>query len=70
MELDYYSAGRGVDITSDRAAFCRLADQLRDIATIDDGGHVHLEYVEGHRYLAPGSVPLIVNSPCGGMPRR
>ncbi|GAA2185005.1 Imm32 family immunity protein [Micromonospora lupini] len=125
MELDYYSAGEGVDITSDRAGFGHLADlvagggelslaqpghprhlrgvlvdvtrgpvaigvddrgyltvrggaesrsfladQLRDIATMDDGGHVHLEYVEGHPYLAPGSLPLIVNSPHGGMPRR
>ncbi|MEH1031564.1 hypothetical protein V6W11_27825 [Micromonospora profundi] len=47
-----------------------LADLLRDVATMDDGGHVHLEYFEGHHFLAPGSVPLIVNSPHGGMPRR
>ncbi|CCH20409.1 Imm32 family immunity protein [Micromonospora lupini] len=64
-KLDYYSAAEGVDITSDRAA-----DQLRDTATMHDGGHVHLEYVKGHPYLAPGSVPLILNSPRGGMPRR
>ncbi|MET8092046.1 hypothetical protein [Micromonospora sp. NPDC005220] len=47
-----------------------LADLLRDVAAMDDGGHVHLEYVEGHEFLAPDSVPLILNSPHGGMPRR
>ncbi|MEU6072809.1 hypothetical protein [Micromonospora sp. NPDC047074] len=47
-----------------------FADQLRDIADMDDGGHVHLEYFEDHHFLAPDSVPLIVNSPHGGMPRR
>ncbi|MEU5782023.1 Imm32 family immunity protein [Micromonospora lupini] len=65
MQLDYYSATEGVDITSDRAA-----DRLRDTATMDGGGHVHLEYVEGHPHQAPGSMPLILNSPRGGMPRR
>ncbi|MGV9213825.1 Imm32 family immunity protein [Micromonospora sp. RB23] len=47
-----------------------LADLLRQVANMDDGGHVHLEYFEGHYFLAPDSVPLIVNSPHGGMPRR
>ncbi|MEU4782461.1 hypothetical protein [Micromonospora sp. NPDC023633] len=47
-----------------------LADLLRDVANMDDGGHVHLEYFDGHHFLAPDSVPLIVNSPHGGMPRR
>lgn len=47
-----------------------LADLLRDLARTDGGGHVHLEYFEGHHFLAEGSVPLIVNSPRGGMPRR
>ncbi|WP_430501350.1 Imm32 family immunity protein [Micromonospora trifolii] len=47
-----------------------LAELLRDVANMDDGGHVHLEYVEGHEFLVPENVPLIVNSPHGGMPRR
>ncbi|MGI5521746.1 Imm32 family immunity protein [Micromonospora sp. CA-259024] len=47
-----------------------FADLLRDVANMDDGGHIHLEYFEGHHFLAPDSVPLIVNSPHGGMPRR
>ncbi|MGC4864833.1 Imm32 family immunity protein [Micromonospora sp. DT53] len=47
-----------------------LADLLREVATMDGGGHVHLEYFEGHHLLAPDSVPLIVNSPHGGMPQR
>ncbi|MEW1584336.1 hypothetical protein AB0283_02645 [Micromonospora vinacea] len=125
MRLDYYSAAEGVDIASDRADLCHLADLvtsggelsltptahprhlrgvlievtggpvaigvddrsylsihggtesrslladlLRDVANMDDGGHVHLEYFEGHRFLAPDSMPLIVNSPRGGMPLR
>ncbi|GIG93062.1 Imm32 family immunity protein [Plantactinospora endophytica] len=47
-----------------------LADLLRNVASMDDGGHVHMEYFEGHHFLAPDSVPLIVNSPHGGMPQR
>ncbi|MEU4772650.1 hypothetical protein [Micromonospora sp. NPDC023644] len=47
-----------------------FADVLRDMATMDDGGHVHLEHFDGHPFLAPGSVPLILNSPLGGMPGR
>ncbi|WCN83254.1 Imm32 family immunity protein [Micromonospora sp. LH3U1] len=125
MRLDYYSAAEGVDIASDRADLCHLADLvasggelslapsaqprrlrgvlidetpgpvairvddrgyltihggaesrslladlLRDVADMDDGGHVHLEYFEGHHFLSPDSVPLIVNSPHGGMPGR
>ncbi|WP_422736195.1 Imm32 family immunity protein [Micromonospora sp. WMMD729] len=66
----------GVDergyLTVRGGAECRsvLADLLRDVAAMDDGGHVHLEYVEGHEFLAPHSVPLILTSPHGGMPRR
>ncbi|WP_410810101.1 hypothetical protein [Micromonospora sp. 067-2] len=47
-----------------------FADLLRDVANMDDGGHVHLEHFEGHYFLSPDSVPLVVNSPHAGMPRR
>ncbi|WP_425424625.1 Imm32 family immunity protein [Streptomyces phaeochromogenes] len=45
-----------------------LAENLRDLATAEDGGHLHIDYFPGHFYLAEGSLPLVVNSPHGGMP--
>lgn len=47
-----------------------LADNLRDMASAEDGGHLHVDYFPGHYYLAEGSLPLVVNSPHGGMPTR
>jgi hypothetical protein len=47
-----------------------LADELRAVGDMDDGGHAHIEYFEGHFYLGAGSLPLILISPHGGMPRR
>ncbi|MEH0937000.1 hypothetical protein V6U80_17710 [Micromonospora sp. CPCC 205543] len=40
------------------------------MADHDDGGHLHVEYHPDHWYLAEGSVPVILASPHGGMPRR
>jgi hypothetical protein len=45
-----------------------LAANLREMAEMRDGGHLHADYFPGHPYLAPGSVALVVNSPHGGMP--
>ncbi|MFD8006720.1 Imm32 family immunity protein [Streptomyces mirabilis] len=39
-------------------------------ASAEDGGHLHIDYFPGHFYLAEGSLPLVVNSPHGGMPTR
>ncbi|WP_017587157.1 Imm32 family immunity protein [Nocardiopsis ganjiahuensis] len=47
-----------------------LADNVRAMASAEDGGHLHIDYYPGHFYLAEGSVPLVVNSPHGGMPTR
>jgi hypothetical protein len=57
-------------ISGDPAARAVLADNLHDIAQMEDGGHVHVDYFPDHPYLAAGSVPLVVNSPHGGMPTR
>ncbi|MYV97246.1 hypothetical protein [Streptomyces sp. SID3343] len=56
-------------ISGDSAGRAVLADNLRGMATAEDGGHLHLES-PGHDYLVEGSVPLVVNSPHGGMPAR
>ncbi|MFC8719826.1 hypothetical protein [Kitasatospora sp. NPDC057198] len=50
-----------------RAVF---AEELREIAALEDGGHFHIEHHPDHFYLAEGSLPLVVESPHGGMPRR
>ncbi|MFC7266046.1 Imm32 family immunity protein [Streptomyces lutosisoli] len=55
-------------ISGDSASRAVLAENLRDMATAEDGGHLHIDYFPGHFYLAEGSLPLVVNSPHGGMP--
>jgi hypothetical protein len=57
-------------ISGDPAARALLADNLRGMAEMEDGGHLHVDYFPNHPFLAEGSVPLVVNSPHGGMPRR
>ncbi|MGW1759653.1 Imm32 family immunity protein [Streptomyces mirabilis] len=57
-------------ISGDSAGRAVLAEDLRAMATVEDGGHLHIDYFPGHFYLAEGSLPLVVNSPHGGMPRR
>ncbi|WP_329362329.1 Imm32 family immunity protein [Streptomyces sp. NBC_01483] len=57
-------------ISGDSAGRTVLAENLRDMATAEDGGHLHIDHFPGHRYLAEGSLPLVVNSPHGGMPTR
>ncbi|MFF7600069.1 Imm32 family immunity protein [Streptomyces mirabilis] len=57
-------------ISGDSAGRAVLAENLRALATDEDGGHLHIDYFPGHLYLAEGSLPLVVNSPHGGMPTR
>ncbi|MEE1788274.1 hypothetical protein PUR71_36065 [Streptomyces sp. SP17BM10] len=57
-------------ISGDAPARAVLAENLRETAGLDDGGHLHIEYFPDHYYLAEGSLALVVNSPHGGMPRR
>ncbi|GAA1112295.1 Imm32 family immunity protein [Kitasatospora arboriphila] len=63
-------ARRLLVISGDAAGREVLADDLRGMAAAEDGGHLHIEHVPGHFYLAEGSLPLTVNSPHGGMPIR
>ncbi|MET9890475.1 hypothetical protein ABZZ47_09715 [Streptomyces sp. NPDC006465] len=57
-------------ISGDSAGRAVLAENLRDLASAEEGGHLHIDYFPGHFYLAEGSLPLVVNSPHGGMPGR
>jgi hypothetical protein len=57
-------------ISGDAAGRAVLAANLREMAEAEDGGHLHIDYFPGHDYLAEGSLPLVVNSPHGGMPTR
>lgn len=57
-------------ISGDPAGREALADDLRGMASTEDGGHLHIDYFPGHFYLAEGSVSLVVSSPHGGMPTR
>ncbi|MFI1480893.1 hypothetical protein [Streptomyces sp. NPDC020747] len=57
-------------ISGDSASRTVLAENLQAMATAEDGGHLHVDYFPGHFYLAEGSLPLVVNSPHGGMPTR
>lgn len=57
-------------ISGDSASRAVLAENLQAMAAAEGGGHLHIDYFPGHFYLAEGSVPLVVNSPHGGMPTR
>ena len=57
-------------ISGDEVGRAVLAGNLHAMAAADDGGHLHIDYFPDHPYLVEGSVPLVVNSPHGGMPTR
>ncbi|KQV18615.1 MULTISPECIES: hypothetical protein [unclassified Kitasatospora] len=57
-------------ISGDAAARAVLAENLQAMAEEEDGGHLHVDWYPGHYYLAEGSIPLVVDSPHGGMPVR
>ena len=57
-------------ISGDSASRTVLAGNLLNMASAEDGGHLHIDYFPGHPYLAEGSLSLVVNSPHGGMPGR
>ncbi|WP_406293571.1 hypothetical protein OG948_02930 [Embleya sp. NBC_00888] len=66
LELD--ASRRVLLINGDSGARAVLAANLRDMATAEDGGHLHIDYFPEHPYLVEGSLPIVVNSPRGGMP--
>ena len=57
-------------ISGDPGARAILAANLQTMATAEEGGHLHIDYFPDHAYLVEGSVPVVVNSPHGGMPVR
>ncbi|MFI9832282.1 hypothetical protein ACIHIX_31885 [Streptomyces sp. NPDC051913] len=62
-------ARRVLLIAGDGDARALLSANLHDMADAEDGGHLHVDHFPDHPYLAEGSLPLVVNSPHGGMPR-
>ncbi|MFJ8620620.1 hypothetical protein ACIRD4_33025 [Streptomyces clavifer] len=57
-------------ISGDPGARAILAANLQSMATGEGGGHLHIDYFPEHPYLVEGSLPIVVNSPHGGMPTR
>ncbi|QYN18900.1 hypothetical protein [Amycolatopsis sp. DSM 110486] len=55
-------------ISGDAESRAVLSENVHAMATAEDGGHLHVDYFPGHYYLAEGSLPLVINSPHGGMP--
>jgi hypothetical protein len=64
------TGGRTLTVTGAPGHLGVLAEILGESAAADDGGHIHIEHYPDHPYLGEGSLPLIVNNPAGGMPRR
>ncbi|WP_435832985.1 Imm32 family immunity protein [Nocardia vinacea] len=56
-------------LAGDRESRALLAQDLRGVGSMMDGGHQHIEYYEDFGYLRKGSAPLVLNSPHGGMPQ-
>jgi hypothetical protein len=52
---------RSMSISGDLAYLSVLADNLRQMAAADDGGHLHIDYHPDHSYLAESSLPLVVS---------
>ncbi|SNX65851.1 hypothetical protein SAMN06272735_7691 [Streptomyces sp. TLI_55] len=63
-------ARRVLLIGGDSDSRALFAANLRVMADAEDGGHLHVDHFPDHPYLAEGSLPLVVNSPHGGMPGR
>ncbi|MEU9979454.1 hypothetical protein [Streptomyces sp. NPDC051014] len=68
IELD--ASRQVLVIGGDPGARAMLAADLQHMAAAQDGGHLHIDYFTEHPYLVEGSVPIVVNSPYGGMPAR
>ncbi|MFJ9871056.1 hypothetical protein [Streptomyces sp. NPDC101165] len=68
IELD--ASRQVLVISGDFGARAILADNLQAMATAETGGHLHIDYFPEHPYLVEGSVPIVVNSPHGGLPTR
>ncbi|MGH3292861.1 MAG: Imm32 family immunity protein [Trebonia sp.] len=62
-------AERALIITGNLRYLAVFADNIASLAQDQHGGHRHIEYFDGHAYLAEGSGALILNAPRGGMPQ-
>ncbi|WP_331765756.1 hypothetical protein [Embleya sp. NBC_00896] len=68
VRIDLDTRRQTLVISGDPDARAVLAENLHAMATAGDGGHLHIDYFPEHPYLVAGSLPLVVNSPHGGMP--
>ncbi len=55
-------------VTGDADGLAILGENIQSLADSDVGGHDHIEYFPEHYYVDAQSIPLIVDSPHGGMP--
>ncbi|MGW4558619.1 Imm32 family immunity protein [Streptomyces sp. NPDC004365] len=70
MRIEFDTSRQVLVISGDFGARAILAENLQAMTTAEDGGHLHIDYFPEHPYLVEGSVPIVVNSPHGGMPTR
>ncbi|WP_326709819.1 hypothetical protein OG758_11030 [Streptomyces sp. NBC_01474] len=70
LRIDLDAQRQTLVISGDADARAILAENLHAMATAEDGSHLHIDYYPEHPYLVEGSLPLVVNSPHGGMPTR
>ncbi|MBS2548660.1 hypothetical protein KGQ19_17465 [Catenulispora sp. NL8] len=70
VRLDLDIRRKVLVISGDQASRKILAENLHDLAAVEDGYHLHIDYFPDHAYLAEGSMSLVVSSPRGGMPTR
>ncbi|MEE1671279.1 hypothetical protein RCR19_38180 [Streptomyces sp. WAC07094] len=70
VRIEFDTSRQVLVISGDFGARAILAENLQAMTTAEDGGHLHIDYFPEHPYLVEGSVPIVVNSPHGGMPTR
>jgi hypothetical protein len=68
LMIDVDIAARSLLLSGDLPSLRMLAGDVDGIADVVGGGHAHIEHYPDHPYIAEGALPLIVNSPDGGMP--
>jgi hypothetical protein len=70
VRVDVDASRQVLVISGDSSARAILADNLQVMAVAGEDGHLHIDYFPEHPYLVEGSMPIVVNSPHGGMPSR
>jgi hypothetical protein len=66
LTVGYDETAEVLSFSGDPAHLRLVARNLEEVADMDDGGHWHVYFP----FLSEDSLPLVVNSPYGGMPGR